>query len=130
AIIHERHGDEIMSEHHAAHSNERQNADKLSRRIARRQVNALMIEYTLHDRAPPKPVEVRVALLRRGECIPLLLGSGRGVPLFLGAERLDVNRHAAPAVTSVAPLSSSAGRYEAMEVKLNSSRRSSILPSV
>src|SRR5581483_1267402 len=71
AVIHERHGHEIMPEERTLHANKRQNTDQRAVRPSG-EIGALVMEHALHDGAPAEEMKVRPTRSAPDELVPFV----------------------------------------------------------
>ena len=93
ARVEERHGDQVVTEHHAPDAHQRKNTNQVSV-IASCQVNAFMAKHIINKCAPAQTVKMCVAPLSCSEQVPLFLAT---------AKPFDGYHQAAPRVVASAP---------------------------
>ena len=91
AVVHERHGDEIVPKQEAPGPDERQHAGQVAGFIVAREIQAIVVEDVFDDVLPAPAVEIRPAGVRLHARVPLGFGSPK---------RLYVQCHAQTAATS------------------------------
>jgi hypothetical protein len=76
-VIQEGHGHEIVAEHDAAYTDEREDANEDSRGVPSLEINALVLEHALEHSAPSMQMKVRPMRLPADEVVPLLSRTGK-----------------------------------------------------